>query len=125
VIIVGFALAAVLLSAVGVSGVLACYVARQHREIGIRLALGADAGRISGMIVKRGLVCAACGVVIGTLLSLFVTRSLDALLFGVGGTDMDTLAGAAVLLLSIALAASWLPARRAARVDAMVALRAE
>lgn len=124
-VIVGFALAAVLLAAVGVSGVLACFVSRQHREIGIRLALGADAGRISGMIVKRGLVCAVSGVVIGTVLSLFVTRSLDALLFGVGGSDFITLVGASVLLLSIALAASWLPARRAARVDAMVALRAE
>jgi ABC-type antimicrobial peptide transport system permease subunit len=125
VVIIGFALAAVLLSAVGISGVLAYYVSRQYREIGIRLALGADAGRVLGMVIRRGLACALCGSAIGVVLAMFLARGLESLLFEVRGTDPATLAGACALLLVVALLASWLPARRAARVDAAIALRAE
>lgn len=124
-VLIGFALAAVLLSGVGVSGVLACYVSRQHKEIGIRLALGADARRVLGMVVRRGLACALAGSAIGIVLAMFLTRGLESLLFEVRRTDAATLAGACALLFFIALVASWLPARRAARIDAAVALRAE
>lgn len=125
VVVVGFALLAVLLSAVGVSAVLACYVSRQHREIGIRLALGADAGRVLGMVIRRGMGCALAGAAIGMVLAFFLTRGLESLLFEVGRMDFPTLVIACVLLLVIALFASWLPARRAASVDPMVALRLE
>ena len=124
-IIVGFALAAVLLAAVGVSGVLAYYVSRQRKEIGIRLALGADAAGVLAMVMRRGLACAVAGSVIGIVLAMLLTRGLESLLFEVGRADPLTLAGACALMLVIGLLASWLPARRAARVDAAVALRAE
>lgn len=125
VIIVSFALSAVLLSAVGVSGVLAFYVSRQYKEIGIRLALGADAPRVLAMVMRRGLGCAVVGSAIGILLAFFLTRSLEALLFQVGRTDLPTFLVAGALLLAVACAASWFPARRASRVDAAVALRSE
>ena len=125
IVVVGFALVAVVLAAVGVAGVLAYNVSRQHREIGIRVALGADAGRVLGMVVRRGLACALAGSAIGIVLAMFLTRALESMLFEVRWTDPGTLAGAVALLLAIAFVASWLPARRAARVDAAVALRAE
>jgi putative ABC transport system permease protein len=125
VVVVGFALLAVLLSAVGVSGVLAYYVSRQHREIGIRLALGADAGHVLGMVIRRGIGCALAGAALGVVLAFFLTRGLESLLFEVNRTHFPTLVVACALLLVIALVASWVPARRAARVDPMVALRLE
>lgn len=124
-VIAGFALAAVLLSAVGVFGVLSYYVSRQQREIGIRLAVGADARRIVRMVVRRGFGYALAGTAIGIVLALFLTRGLESLLFDIGRTDPPTLIGACTLLLAIAFAACWLPARRASRVDPMVALRYE
>jgi ABC-type lipoprotein release transport system permease subunit len=77
------------------------------------------------MVIRRGLACALCGSAIGVVLAMFLARGLESLLFEVRGTDPATLAGACVLLLVVALLASWLPARRAARVDAAIALRAE
>jgi predicted permease len=125
VVIGGFALAAVLLAAVGVFGVLAAYVARQQREIGIRLALGADQRRVVRGVIGRGFSAALAGCAVGLLLALSLTRGLDALLYGVERLDPLNLIGACALLLAVALAACWLPARRAARVDPMVALRYE
>jgi putative ABC transport system permease protein len=124
-VLLGFALSAVLLSAIGVAAVLAYYVSRQHREIGIRMALGADRRRVTGMVMRRGLVAALIGTAIGVVLASYLTRGLESLLFGVEPADLPTLAGASALLLAIALAACWLPARRAARVDAVIALRSE
>lgn len=124
-VIAAFALSAVLLSAVGVFGVLAYYVSRQHREIGIRLALGANTGRIALMVARRGFAYALAGTLAGIVFALFLTRSLDSLLFQVGRTDPLTLIGAWAVLLVIAFAACWLPARRAARVHPMEALRYE
>jgi putative ABC transport system permease protein len=124
-VLVGFALLAVLLSAVGVSGVLAYYVSRQRTEIGIRMALGADARQVLGMVIRRGLGCALAGSLLGVVLASVLTRGLESLLFQVERTDLPTLVIACVLLLVIALAACWLPARRAARIDPMVALRLE
>jgi putative ABC transport system permease protein len=125
VVIAGFALSAVLLSAVGMFGVLAYYVSRQYREIGIRLALGADARRILHMVIRRGLCSALVGILAGVVLALFLTRGLESLLFGVERIDPLILFTACVAMAGIALAACWLPARRAARVDPMVALRYE
>jgi ABC-type antimicrobial peptide transport system permease subunit len=124
-VIAAFALSAVLLSAVGVFGVLAYYVSRQQREIGIRLALGADAGRIVLMVVRRGFAYALAGTLAGIVFALFLSRSLESLLFQVGRTDPLTLLGASAVLLLIAFAACWLPARRAARVHPTEALRYE
>jgi putative ABC transport system permease protein len=122
-VIAGFATAAVLLSAVGVFGVLAYYVARQQREIGIRLAIGADAPRIVRLVLRRGLAYALGGTALGLGLSLALSRSLQSLLFGVGHADPATLLAAATLLLLVGLAACWLPARGAARVQPLIALR--
>ena len=124
-VIAGFAVSAVLLSAVGVFGVLAYYVSRQYREIGIRLALGADARRILAMVIGRGFGCALLGMLAGVVLALFLTQSLESLLFGVDEIDPLVLFGGSALLAGIALAACWLPARRAARIDPTVALRYE
>jgi putative ABC transport system permease protein len=106
-------------------GVLAYYVSRQYREIGIRLALGADARRILHMVIRRGLCSALVGILAGVVLALFLTRGLESLLFGVERIDPLILFTACVAMAGIALAACWLPARRAARVDPMVALRYE
>lgn len=124
-VIAGFALAALLLAAVGVSGVLAYYVSRQRREIGIRLSLGADGRAIVAMVLKRGVVLAAIGSAVGVALSLMLTRSIESLLFEVSRTDVLTLACATALMLAIAFAACWLPARRAARTSPIEALRYE
>jgi putative ABC transport system permease protein len=125
VVIAGFALSAVLLSAVGMFGVLAYYVSRQHKEIGIRLALGADAHRILRMVLRRGFGSALAGMLAGAVLAQFMMRGLESLLFDVERIDSLIVAGGAALLAGIALVACWLPARRAARVDAMEALRHE
>jgi putative ABC transport system permease protein len=124
-VIGGFALSALLLSAIGAFGVLAAYVARQQREIGIRLALGADKHRVVRNVLGRGFRWAAAGCGVGVLLALFLTRGLESLLFGVERLDPLNLLGACAVLLAIAYAACWLPARRAADVDPMVALRHE
>jgi putative ABC transport system permease protein len=124
-VIAGFALSAVLLAAVGMFGVLAYYVSRQYREIGIRLALGGDTRRILRMVIRRGFSSALVGILAGIVLALFLTRGLDSLLFEVESVDPFTLIAACTLLSGIALAACWLPARRAARVDPMEALRYE
>lgn len=124
-VITAFALSAVLLSAIGVFGVLAFYVSRQQREIGIRLALGANGGRIMLMVLRRGFACALAGTLIGIVLAVIVARGIEPLLYDVGRTDPLTLGGACALLLLVAFAASWLSARRAARVQATEALRHE
>jgi ABC-type antimicrobial peptide transport system permease subunit len=124
-IITGFALSAVLLSAVGMFGVLAYYVSRQYKEIGIRLALGADARRILNMVIRRGFRSALVGILAGIVLALSLMRGLESLLFEVERIDPLILIAACTLLVGIALAACWLPARRAARVDVLIALRYE
>jgi putative ABC transport system permease protein len=120
-----FAATALLLAAVGIFGVIAFTVARQTREIGIRIALGAEPARVVRSVVRGALLLAAVGLGAGLVLGMAGSRLLGGLLYGVGALDPLTFGGAAVLLLTMSLLAAWLPARRAAWVDPMIALRAE
>ena len=116
---------ALVLGAVGIYGVVSYAVSLRTREIAVRIALGADPAGIKRMISRQAVVVAAVGVVAGLVGALVVTRALAALLVGVSPIDPPTLASAALLLLVVAFAASWLPARRAALVDPAQTLRAE
>jgi putative ABC transport system permease protein len=120
-----FAAVAILLAAVGIYGVIAYNVAQRTREIGIRMALGAQRQQMMAMILRQSLTMAAIGIGVGLLGAFAATRLLSALLFGVGTTDLITY-GAVVLLLGVAaLVAGLLPARRAMKVDPVIALRYE
>jgi predicted permease len=116
---------ALVLAVVGVYGVMSYAVVRRRREIGIRLALGSEPGRVRGMILHEGLIMTVGGVVPGLLLALGLGRLLSGMLYRVSPTDPVALIPATAALVATALFACWLPARRAAKVDPMVALRCE
>ncbi|MGH9742410.1 MAG: ADOP family duplicated permease [Candidatus Acidiferrum sp.] len=118
-----FAAAALLLSAVGIYGVLSFLVAQRTRDIGIRMALGASQGRIVWDILGFGVRLAGIGLTLGLVGALGATRLLSSLLYGVRSTDSITFAAVSLILLGVALIASYLPARRATRVDPVIALR--
>ncbi len=120
-----FAAVALILAGVGLFGVLSYAVSRRTREIGVRMALGARAADVLGMVVRQGMTLTAIGLVIGAGAALAATRAMAGLLFGVGASDPPTYVALALVLAAVALLACWLPARRAARVDPMVALRSE
>jgi putative ABC transport system permease protein len=120
-----FAGLALALAAVGIYGVMSYAVARRTQEIGVRLALGAAERQIVGLVLGDTLRLAAAGLVLGLAGALVVGRALQRLLYGVGATDFATFAATAVLLVVVAIVASWVPARRAMRVDPMEALRIE
>jgi predicted permease len=120
-----FAAAALALAAVGIYGVVAFSVTRRTQEIGIRMALGAQRSDVLRQVVGEGAGLAALGVVIGIGASLAITRVMSTLLFGISATDPLTFVGVVVLLSVVALFASYIPARRATRVDPLVALRHE
>lgn len=121
----GFAGTALLLAALGVYGVMAYSVSQRTHELGIRAALGATPGQVWRLVVGGGLRIALGGVVAGLVLALVATRSLEGLVFGVSVRDAASFAGGAVVLVAVALGASWVPARRATRLDPARVLRAE
>src|SRR5262249_33515450 len=113
------------LAVVGLYGVKAYSVARRTREIGIRMALGAQAGTVLRMIMREGFIMLACGVIIGLLLAVVSAKLLSGILYGVHALDPIAFIVAPLVLTAAALIATWLPARRATRVDPVQALRAE
>jgi putative ABC transport system permease protein len=121
----GFSLASLLLAAIGIYGVLAYSVTRRTREIALRVALGAVPGSIVRMIVARGAQLAIVGTLAGLAAALVLSGLMKSLLFGVGPRDPLTFLAAPLVLLAVALLAAYVPARRAARVSPMEALRSE
>jgi predicted permease len=121
----GFGLLALALACVGIYGIMAYTVAQRTNEIGIRLALGARPGQVRGMILRESTWLAIAGIVVGTGAALGLTRLVKSMLYGIQPWDPATIIGGVLVLLAVALAASWIPARRAAGVQPMEALRHE
>jgi putative ABC transport system permease protein len=121
----GFGVIALLLAALGIYGVMSCTVAQRTNEIGIRMALGADGADVGRMILQQAMGMAVAAVVTGCAMSLALTRVLRSLLWGVSPTDAATLLAVSATILGVAALSAFLPARRATRVDPMVALRYE
>jgi putative ABC transport system permease protein len=120
-----FAALALTLATVGVFGVLSYFVTQRTQEIGIRMALGARPADVVRMVVARGVTLAAIGIAVGLVAAIPLTRSMQALLFEVQPTDVATFTAVGLALTAIAAAASYLPARRATRIDPITALRTE
>ncbi|MGD2217582.1 MAG: ABC transporter permease, partial [Gemmatimonadales bacterium] len=116
---------ALLLGVIGVYGVISYAVSQRSRELGLRMAMGAQAGQVKGMVLRQGLVLSAVGVAIGVAMAFGLTRLMAGLLFGVSPVDPLTFVAVAAVVIGVALLASYLPARRAAGVDPMDVLRAE
>jgi putative ABC transport system permease protein len=119
----GFALLALILSVVGIYGVISYAVVQRMQELGVRMALGAQRRDIIGMILGDGTKLAVAGIIIGSVAALWLSRFLRSLLFGIAAGDPVTYIGVAALLAAVALLASYVPARRATRVDPLIALR--
>ncbi|HEX5072520.1 MAG TPA: ABC transporter permease [Gemmatimonadaceae bacterium] len=121
----GLGTVALLLALLGIYGVTAFSVSQRTREIGVRVALGAQRSHVVGLVLRQGVVLAVVGVVVGSLAAVGATRLIASLLYGVPPTDVVAFGGAAIALGLAAVVASWVPARRAAKVDPIVALRNE
>jgi putative ABC transport system permease protein len=120
-----FAALAFVLTAIGLYGVIAYSVVQRTREMGIRIALGAQRGSISRMVIREGASLALIGIGSGLVASVFGVRLIRSLLFGIGSTDPATFISVPLSLIGVALVASYVPARRAMRVDPVNALRYE
>lgn len=125
VLLASFAAIALTLAIVGIYGVLTYAVSRRTREIGIRMALGAEKGQVVGMMVRQGMAMAVAGVAVGTGVAWFLTGSMSGLLHGVAPQGPMTFVTVPTLFTAVALAACWVPAARASRVRASTALRYE
>jgi ABC-type antimicrobial peptide transport system permease subunit len=116
---------ALLLGAIGIYGVISYVVSQRTRELGVRLALGAEASDVRRMVLRQGLILAGMGVIIGLGAAIGLTRLMEALLYGVDPVDPLTFGAVALSLTFVALLASYIPARRASKVDPVVAIRFE
>jgi len=120
-----FGAVALALAAVGTYGVMSYSVAERSREMGIRMALGAEAGGVMSLILRQGLTVAGIGLAIGVVGSLLLSRFVEAYLFGVSALDTTTFVAVPAVLAAVAVAACLIPARRATRVDPITVLKAE
>jgi putative ABC transport system permease protein len=124
-VVSGFAVLALLLACIGLYGLVSYAVARRAREVGIRLSLGAESGEVVWMLTRGGMRLVLVGGVIGLGVSAVVAQALARLLYGIPTLDPVTFLGVPLVLGGVALLASWIPARRASRVDPVTALRSE
>ena len=118
-----FGILAVIIAAVGIAGVLAFSVSARTSEIGIRMSLGADSGRVQRMILREGGVLLVVGLAIGVVGAFFTAGVMRGLLFGVAPRDPVTLIGVSLMMAAIGVAACWIPALRAARIDPAITMR--
>jgi predicted permease len=125
VLLTGFGLLAMCLAAIGIYGVVSEAVNQREREIGIRMALGADAGDVVQMVMRRSLALSVVGITAGVGASFYLTRFLESLLFGIKPGDVVAFAASGAVLMGVALLAGYLPARRASRIDPAAVLRSE
>ena len=114
-----------MLAGIGIYGVISYAVAQRTRELGVRMALGASRAQVVGLVVGEGARLAAIGVAAGLLGSFALTRVLTTLLYGVRATDLTIFVAVPLLLGAVAVGSSWLPARRAARIDPILAMRSD
>jgi len=124
-LLAAFGALALVLGAVGIYGVLASVVGERVHEIGVRMALGAMPGDVLRMVIREGMGLTLAGIVVGLIGSVAITRLLASLLYGVSAVDPITFVAVPIVLIAVAFAASYLPARRAAHVDPIIALRSE
>jgi len=120
-----FGALALILASIGIYGVLAYSVAQRTSEIGLRMALGAQPRQVLGLVLKQGMLLAVIGAAVGIIVALPVARMAGNLLYGISATDPLTYVGITLLLMAVALLACYLPARRATRIDPLIALRVE